>query len=66
MSDDEGSLIGIVVVNVRDDLNGDVSFTSSRGPDDHREAVLHAGANGFHLGDGKKNVTELLLSVIYC
>lgn len=46
---DESSLVWMIVVQIRDDLHGHVSFTSSWGSDDQSQTGLHTRTDGFDL-----------------
>ena len=63
MSDNAGSFIWKVVINVRNNLDGDVRLSRAGWPDDHGQARLHAGANRLDLGRGEGHRVAFWLRV---
>lgn len=63
MRHNERLLVREVVVDVRDDLYGDVRFTSAWRTDDHRQAWLHSGPDRFDLRGGEVDRVGLGLVV---
>jgi hypothetical protein len=55
MGHNERSLLGEIVVKIRDDLDSNVGLSSSRGTNHKRQSRLHARANRLHL---EKNEDE--------
>lgn len=53
MGDEQRPLLREVVVEVRDSLDGHVGLARPWGSNDEREARLHAGSDGLHLGGGE-------------
>ena len=49
MCDDECALVGEVVVDVGDDLHGNVGLAGARRPHHHGQTWLHPRLDGFHL-----------------
>ena len=53
--DEESSLIGKVVVEIGNDLDGNIRLAGTRGANDKSEPLLHPRVNRLHLSRSKRN-----------